>query len=465
KLSKILCQLWLKSTNQLINEEYQNYSIFLQFPLPIQFENQNKKSLIIEDLINFIEKMDLLIINLDFLIEIKQIIPNLINRLIKLLYKFCSDSNGNLIFCNNSNKIVLFINHLILASVLPIIQKQQTHYLSANLFEEENEIIKKPIIERSFSLEILEDDYIYYLSLLPNKDNEINRIKLICNIFSEKWQNANYLRFNPFLILKAYSTKFWIKEKNFRKKSKQFRRPPQHNEWIPLITDYALALKLAQNKLEIRKKLFNLKIFSEDKIFQLNTTTSSPDWFILALFLSSTNLNSELTNELIELFLFNKEKLYYITIKIYPLNLKNYFIFFVQLNYLPFYIYYYFIQNKFILIYFQLNKLNNIYFYQFWEALHFCGFLDNLINNNQLLIYKNFPSKIINLLFRPENSLINNFSFTKYSHLLIEENNINNNKEIFYLPLINNNNEKEKEENINFDEYFKENNNQNIYWF
>ena len=47
-----------------------------------EFECQKKCS--VEELIYFIGKIDLLIVNLDFLVELKHIIPNLIARLIQV---------------------------------------------------------------------------------------------------------------------------------------------------------------------------------------------------------------------------------------------------------------------------------------------------------------------------------------------------------------------------------------------
>ena len=68
---------------------------------------------------------------------------------------------------------------------------------------------------------------------------------------------------------------------------------------------------------------------------------------------------------------------------------------------------------------------------------------------------------MVRLLLRPENSLLtNNFSFTKYAHLLInEEEKDQKNKEAF-LPLINN--KKQRKEEFN---YFTEKNNTYNYWF
>jgi len=48
-----------------------------------EFENQKKNSTK-EELIVFIEKLDLFSVNLDFLVEIKHIIPNLIMKIINV---------------------------------------------------------------------------------------------------------------------------------------------------------------------------------------------------------------------------------------------------------------------------------------------------------------------------------------------------------------------------------------------
>jgi len=87
---------------------------------------------------------------------------------------------------------------------------------------------RKQKTERAFSLGIFEssqDDHLYWISLLPNKDTQKNRLRLIKSIFSEKWQNANNSRFRPFSILKAYATKFWTKE-NFNGRTGQIIRRP-----------------------------------------------------------------------------------------------------------------------------------------------------------------------------------------------------------------------------------------------
>uniref|UniRef100_A0A1I8BRF3 Uncharacterized protein n=1 Tax=Meloidogyne hapla TaxID=6305 RepID=A0A1I8BRF3_MELHA len=305
-----------------------------------EFENQKKCSL--EELIIFIEKLDLLTVNLDFLVEIKHIIPNLIARIINLLRKFFTDSDGHLIFCNEAQKMALFISHLILASgedmrfeyfndineiesalseipnslsltkteemvedekednisyKLDILPKKR-HHLSATFLGENEE--RKQKIERAFSLGIFESADLYWLSLLPNKDNQKNRLRLLKSIFSEKWQNANNSRFRPFSILKAYATKFWTKESNTGRTG-QIRRPPPHNEWLPLISDYALALKLAQNKTEIRKKMFGLRMFSNNPF-----PIPPADWLLAAIFISS-RLCSDSTIDLLERLILHRE--------------------------------------------------------------------------------------------------------------------------------------------------------------
>uniref|UniRef100_A0A914MCS3 Uncharacterized protein n=1 Tax=Meloidogyne incognita TaxID=6306 RepID=A0A914MCS3_MELIC len=212
----------------------------------------------------------------------------------------------------------------------------QRHHLSATLLGENEERRQKT--ERAFSLGIFEssqDDHLYWISLLPNKDTQKNRLRLIKSIFSEKWQNANNSRFRPFSILKAYATKFWTKESFNGRTGQIIRRPPPHNEWLPLISDYALALNLAQNKTQIRKKMFGLRMFSNNPF-----PTPPADWLLSAVFLSS-GLCSDFTIDLLERLILNRDKISlecfwphsirssdnnsfedYLTTKIYPLILS-----------------------------------------------------------------------------------------------------------------------------------------------
>uniref|UniRef100_A0A914HJH7 Uncharacterized protein n=1 Tax=Globodera rostochiensis TaxID=31243 RepID=A0A914HJH7_GLORO len=220
-----------------------------------------------QQLVEFIGKMDLLIINFDMLFDLKHFIPNLGVRLIELLHKYCSDSSGNLLMSELCRR--LYSTELAKKSILKKWEIVEEEEAGGGEDEESDE----------------DGDDATSLSAERFGESPLHRISEL---------GGNGLPFlktirRPFELLDKFATKFWPQPEQNRLTV----RPPQHSEWLSALADYAHGLGLTPgSRANVRKRIGALRLLPQNERIH-------NDWFLAAVFLSS-GLSAEGTSDFCE---------------------------------------------------------------------------------------------------------------------------------------------------------------------
>ncbi|KAI3422463.1 hypothetical protein GPALN_012971 [Globodera pallida] len=293
-----------------------------------------------QQLVEFIGKMDLLIINFDMLFDLKHFIPNLGVRLIELLHKYCSDSSGNLLMSELGRRLCLFLSHSVIASPSERCFRRfdRIGQVRSALDNIPKSLYRKSILKRweiveeeeagdgeeamdadeesdeagddatsltterhqnnghphqnaptvvsesrlsTVSLNLEETDSHFWFAVLPENDTVATRHALLRTLFSKQKTMRR-----PFELLDKFATKFWPQPA-------QNRLTPQHSEWLSALADYAHGLGLTPgSRANVRKRMGALRLLPPNERIH-------NDWFLAAVFLSS-GLSAEGTSDFCE---------------------------------------------------------------------------------------------------------------------------------------------------------------------
>uniref|UniRef100_A0A183BWK0 Non-specific serine/threonine protein kinase n=1 Tax=Globodera pallida TaxID=36090 RepID=A0A183BWK0_GLOPA len=134
------------------------------------------------------------------------------------------------------------------------------------------------------SLNLEETDSHFWFAVLPENDTVATRHALLRTLFSKQKTMRR-----PFELLEKFATKFWPQPAQNRLTV----RPPQHSEWLSALADYAHGLGLTPgSRANVRKRMGALRLLPPNERIH-------NDWFLAAVFLSS-GLSAEGTSDFCE---------------------------------------------------------------------------------------------------------------------------------------------------------------------